>query len=733
MNCLKTLSVSIIILFSLNVFAQNGEPISIPRINGEIIFDGLSDEDAWQNIETLPLTMFQPTFKGQPSNNSEILVAYDDEYFYLAGRFYYNDPSKVSMNTFKRDGFSNSDCFNIIIDTYNDNENAMYFMTTPSGLRRDCLLSDDGNGWNLDWNTYWDTKSIVNEQGWFAEVRIPFSSLRFQKNNGEITMGLLVHRYTIKLMERVTFPAVSPSITNEPFKPSMAYDIKLRDVSSKKPVYITPYILSGADRSYSLNTAQNAYTASTVDEFEGGLDIKYNLTSNLTLDLTANTDFAQVEADDEQVNLNRFSLFFPEKRQFFQERSNIFDFGTGGYSRLFHSRRIGLTDEGKNVRIFGGARLVGRIGEWDMGFLDMHTDNTENTPKENFGVLRLRRRVINPYSYVGGMLTNRAGENGSYNTALGLDGTIRLKGNDYFIYNYAATFEKGGKKSLADNSRIRLRLVRRQIRGLFYTTELIKSGKGYNPGMGFIMRNNFFSGNQTVGYGWTPNKSSRLRNYRVTFNSYGVYSNQYKAAETFEAYGQFTAEYKSGIYLYVRANYSYENVFEKFNLENGENEVYVPEGIHRFGKLDFFFSLGEGQNLVPSVRMTAGNYFDGKIYSFSPGIGWYLSKYINFTTNYSLNRIKFDSRNQSFISHLAGLRAELTLNTRFSLNSFLQYNSISDKFISNIRFRYNFSEGNDLYIVYNDILNTERDLSVPRLPYSDSKALVMKFTRTFMK
>ena len=733
MNRLKTLSVSIIILLSLNISAQNGDPIFIPRINGEIILDGLSDEDAWQDIESLPLTMFQPTFKGQPSNNSEILVAYDDEYFYLAGRFYYKNPSNVSMNTFKRDGFSSSDCFNIIIDTYNDNENAMYFMTTPSGLRRDCLISDDGNGWNLDWNTFWDTKSVVNEKGWFAEVRIPFSSLRFQENENEITMGLLVHRYTIKLMERVTFPAVSPSITSEPFKPSTAFDIKLKGVHNKKPVYITPYILSGADRNYSLNTAQDAYTASTVDEFEGGLDIKYNLTSNLTLDLTANTDFAQVEADDEQVNLTRYSLFFPEKRQFFQERSNIFDFGTGGYSRLFHSRRIGLTDEGKSVSIFGGARLVGRIGEWDMGFLDMHTDKTAETPKENFGVLRLRRRVINPYSYIGGMLTNRIGENGNYNTALGLDGTIRLKGNDYFIYNYATTFEKDGKRSLADNSRIRLRLVRRQIRGLFYTTEFIKSGKDYNPGMGFILRNNFFSATQTVGYGWTPDRNSKLRNYRATFNFYGVYSNQFKATETFEAYGQFTAEFKSGIYFFVRANYAYENVFEKFYLERGENEVYVPEGIHRFGSVDLFFTMGEGKKIIPAILLKSGKYFDGNIISFSPMIEWYLSKYLNFSTDYTLNKIKFSDRSQSFTSHLAGLRAELTLNTKFSLNTFLQYNNVSDKFVTNIRFRYNFSEGNDLYIVYNELINTDRNSTALRLPYSNSRALIAKFTKTFIR
>ncbi|MCP4728058.1 MAG: hypothetical protein GY863_23670, partial [bacterium] len=213
------------------------------------------------------------------------------------------------------------------------------FMTTPSGLRRDCLISNDasfGRWMNLSWNTFWDTESVVNDEGWFAEVRIPFSSMRFQDNDGEVTMGLLVHRYTIKLMERVTFPAVSPDLTDEPFKPSMAFDIKLKGIYSKKPTYFTPYLITGAGRNTSLNEIGDEYQNSTDKQNDIGLDVKYNLTSNLVLDLTANTDFAQVEADNQQVNLTRFSLFFPEKRRFFQERSNLFDFGTGGGSMLFN-------------------------------------------------------------------------------------------------------------------------------------------------------------------------------------------------------------------------------------------------------------------------------------------------------------------------------------------------------------------------------------------------------------
>ncbi len=738
MKTLKLLAVILLLINCSVLFAQNGDsperkPLDIQKLSGEITLDGLSDEEAWNNVESLPLVMFQPVFKGEQSNRSEILVAYDDEFLYLAGRFYYSDLSKLSMNTFKRDGFSNSDCFNIIIDTYNDNENAMYFMTTASGLRRDCLIAGDGDEWNLSWNTYWDTESSLNEDGWFTEVRIPFSSLRFQDRDGEITMGLLVHRYTISLLERVTFPAVDPALTNEPFKPSTAYDIKLKGIFRKNPVYITPYILSGVDRAHKLNSSGNGFEGNSTEEFEGGLDLKYSLTSNMTLDLTANTDFAQVEADNQQVNLTRYSLFFPEKRQFFQERSNIFSFSTGGMSRLFHSRRIGLTGAGQTVRILGGARITGRLGEWDVGMLDMQTKKIENIPSENFSVMRIRRRVINPYSYVGGMYTGRIGSNGDYNTALGLDGTIKVKNNDYFQYNVAATFENNKEKKIGDNTRMRFNLARRNYRGFLYSTEFVSSGKDYNPGMGFTLRNNIYSGSGQFGYGWTPSKESKLRNYSVILQSGLVHSNLFDKTESFSFIPHLIFEFKNGFNFVFVSEISHENVFEEFSLEEGKNEVYVPAGEYDYKAFRVSFTTGDGGKIAPYFILKAGEYYDGKLFTGRSLIGWYLSRYLNFNTDYSYNRITFDNRGQEFVSHLAGIRAELSLNTKFSLNTFLQYNSVADKFVSNIRFRYNFSEGSDLYIVYNDIVNTERKYNQPYLPYSDSRTLVVKLTKSFIR
>ena len=211
-------------------------------------------------------------------------------------------------------------------------------------------------------------------------------------------MGITLQRKVARKTERLVYPPV-PSIANWAFlKPSLAQKIVLEGIHPQKPLYITPYGLSGLGQTFDLNEAGTSYPLENDAKGELGVDLKYGLTNNLTLDLSLNTDFAQVEADDQQVNLTRFSLFFPEKRQFFQERAGVFDFRTGGLSRLFHSRRIGLNDDGEPVRLLGGARLVGRAGRWDVGLLDMQTADSEALPSENFGVLRVRRQVFNAYS-----------------------------------------------------------------------------------------------------------------------------------------------------------------------------------------------------------------------------------------------------------------------------------------------------------------------------------------------
>ncbi|MBP1675336.1 MAG: putative rane associated hydrolase, partial [Bacteroidetes bacterium] len=284
---------------------------------------------------------------------------------------------------------------------------ALVFSTTPSGLRNDLTVLNDAIAsnprnppFNNSWNTFWDVKTTQNENGWFLEMRIPFSSMRFKEDNGKVIMGLICFRRIAHKNEVDIFPAIPPDWgTFSTYRASKANEVAFDGIHSKKPFYIAPYVLAGYQQDNVLNESGTAYELSGNSKLSAGLDAKYGLTNNLTLDVTVNTDFAQVEADDQQINLTRFSLFFPEKRTFFQERSSIFNFGFEGKSNIFYSRQIGL-NKGEQVPILGGGRITGMAGKWDIGFLDLQTQSFDpsdtlqsSLPSENFGVLRIRRQV----------------------------------------------------------------------------------------------------------------------------------------------------------------------------------------------------------------------------------------------------------------------------------------------------------------------------------------------------
>jgi hypothetical protein len=353
--------------------AQGSGTLVLPRLTGPIQLDGLSDEPAWEAVQPWQPTQYEPNNGAPPTERTEFLVAYDDTYVYFALRGYDSDSTGIRANTLYRDRLSGDDHFEILLDTFNDNETAVLFTTTPAGIRKDAAISNDASGggitsgqWiNGDFNTFWDVSTEVNGDGWFAEIRVPFTSLRFQDDDGRVVMGIILQRKVARKTERLVFPSVRPLADWAFLKPSLAQKVVLKGIRPHTPLYLTPYALTGLEQTFQLNETGTAYPREDDVKTEAGADLKYGITNNLTLDLTVNTDFAQVEADDQQVNLTRFSLFYPEKRQFFQERAGIFEFRTGGLSRLFHSRRIGLTDDGQPVRIYGGARLVGRWGGWD--------------------------------------------------------------------------------------------------------------------------------------------------------------------------------------------------------------------------------------------------------------------------------------------------------------------------------------------------------------------------------
>ena len=714
------------------VFAQ--EPLIIQRLTSPVIFDGIPDEESWQGIIPLPLVTYFPEDGRAPTEQSDVRIAHDDEYLYIGARLYDSNPGGIQAVTFRRN-FQNlsTDSFGIILDTFNNNETAMAFFTTPTGARADFIISNDAEGtnpFNYDWDTFWDVETVQNEEGWFVEMRIPFSTLRFQSQNGRIEMGLTVKRWIARKNESNIFPAIPNNWGyNGHFKPSQTHPVVFENIDHRKPLHITPYLLGGFRQEHQLNENQAIYERDDIFTREAGLDIKYGLTGNLTLDLTFNTDFAQVEADDELVNLTRFNVFFPEKRRFFQERADLFDFSMGGPNRLFYSRRIGIRD-GQQIRILGGARVTGSVGNWDMGFINMQTAREGVIPSENFGTIRLKRRVLNRHSFIGTMATSRIDEDGGYNYAYGLDGVIRLFGDDYITMNYAHSIDKDNPYRVADFDPTRLRFEwdTRRITGFGYTFGFSRNGPTFNPGMGFLPRLSYTRYGGNARYGWFSDEASPFRNHILQIGGNIFFLNTDGNLESINFSPQWRTFWKSGSQISINPTYNLEDLRLPFNLLG---EISIPAGRYEFANIGINYNTPAGALINAEFLINAGQFFDGYRYSMSAESQLIVSRHFRFSPYYEINHLDFSVRNVRATTHIARMRMEYYFSTQLSMSTFVQYSNAADLVISNFRLRYNPREGNDLYIVVNENLITDRHRFSPVQPVSQSRAVMVKYTYTF--
>jgi hypothetical protein len=717
----------------INLQGQSS-PMKVTKISGGINFDGVPDEAVWEEIEEIPLIMYRPVFGGAPTEKSVIKMAYDDEYLYLSGRLYYHNQADIRAVGKKRDYMSFSpDWFGLTIDTFNDKENGMMFGVNPNGARNDGAIKNDlliTSDINFSWNTFWDAKTVMTESGWTAEIRIPFSSLRFQSENGITRMGVIVMRSIAAKGETLTWPAVSPKFMYPFWKPSLCTPVEFVGLEPKKPVYISPYVTAGGAQINKLNEAKSGYEMASTFKREAGIDVKYSLTNNLTADLTINTDFAQVEADNEVINLTRYSLYFPEKRNFFLEKADVFDFSLLGNNNLFYSRRIGLY-KGSPVRIYGGVRLTGRVGEWDVGFLNMQTEKFDENPSENFGVMRAKRKVFNPHSFVGGIVTSRLGTDGMYNVAYGLDGLFRVTGDDYLTIKWAQTFENDVVNKMFDSSPARsvFRWQRRKETGFAYDFIYGWSGKSFNPGIGFEVKDNYHGPEATFQYGWLPGKESFLRHHKISLASYRWWNTVSDHHETTNAILQWNFNAKKGYSWYFATHWNLENL--PVNLILGNNQARVPAGEYSFVDFSGYYESSVTRAFSYTLFTNAGDFYDGWKWSFYTIPNLKIGTDYDIGLYYRIDRVKFPERSMDFTNHIVRLNGLMTLTTKTSLSAFVQYNTAINRVIGNIRFRYNPRDGNDFYIVYDEGLNTNRTRLTPSLPFTASRTVLLKYTCTF--
>lgn len=726
---------ALLFLSQLQVSSKDSaELLPITKISSPVVLDGLTDDEAWTSIDPLPLTMYQPVFGGEMTERSVIKMAYDEEFIYVMGELYDSEPDKIVANTLYRDRYSGDETFAIILDSYNDNENAKWFFTTPTGVRVDMQISNDSEGddsTNRDWNTFWDSATTVTHEGWFVEMRIPLSSLGFQQRSDEVVMGMIAYRYIARKAERHIFPAIPPDWSRGFTKPSQAQKILLKDIEYNKPFYITPYLLGGFDQQHILSNSASDYNRRDHFTTEAGLDIKVPVSANMQLDVTLNTDFAQVEADEAQINLSRTPLFFPEKRQFFQERSDIFEFNLGGSNTLFYSRRIGL-EQGRQVRILGGARLAGRTGKWDLGILNMQTEAVSefDLDSRNFGVFRARRDMVNENSYAGGILTTRLGIDGSYHIGTGFDLLYNYTGDHFIDFKIASTFDDDFEEDFtpAGNSIMRLFLNKRTSSGFYYRTTLKRAGSRYIPEMGFESRNNYTLFDARIYYGFFNSPESRLRVTTPELRFFTTLRNEGNSVESMLVEQPWAIDFKNGAGFEITTTWWYEDIRSPLYFSE---ETYIEPGSYSFFGTEFEYEMSGSRPLRTSIAGRLSKFYDGYQYSVAFTPTWNQSRYFEISGEVEINMLNFPDRNQKEFLNIYRLRSLIALNTKVSLQLLSQYNYLARQIATNVRFRYNFAEKNDLWVVYNEISNTDIRRAVPAIPKFDSRVFLVKYTYTF--
>lgn len=717
---------------SISLLAQMPKQ-NIQRLASPIEFDGKVSNEEWGSVDTLSLISHWPSYSETPNVRTLFRVAYDDNFLYFSA-VCYDKPGQRQGPTFERDRWEMTmDQVAIVLDTYNDNENGVIFVVTTTGSRIDVSLNNDGQGDPADqsWNSFWEARVSENGENWMAEGRVPFSSLRFQTTDGNVTMGLIAYRYVARDRALDIFPNIPPDWGFWSFvKPSKAHDVSFSNIRNKRPWFTSPYLLTGAGYHHVAADESTAYPDKVNDNrITAGLDVQHALTDNMNLDLTFNTDFAQVEADDQIVNLTRFDYFFPEKRRFFLERSSIMDFGFDGNNRLFYSRRIGI-DDGKIIPLWGGARIVGRINNYDVGFLNIQSQAKDDVPSENFGVLRLRRRVSKNNSYIGGIFTSRTDFNGVSNFAYGIDGIINLFGNDYLKVNIAGTYDSRDSVDhssfMSDRKRLYFMWENRSQVGFNYSLSYSQVDKSYEPGIGFELRNDFKSVGDRLSYGWFTDKSKSVRFIRFDLLGTAYFSGATDKLESFLASPTYYMEWKKNSSLTVAFNRYYDKVPEAFDLADSI-QIAPDEYVNK--DITVNFETPTVNFLTSSFNVTAGTFYGGDRVSAGITPTYVLSKYLTLSGFYQYNHISFSDK-PTYDAHVARLKVAVSLDVHLSLNAFIQVNSLSKVTAANIRLRYNWKDGHDLYVVYNETLNND-GRNDPEIPFSDYRAFIIKYIYTF--
>ena len=683
---------------------------SIPavRVDQSPKIDGVLDDAVWQKAPLIDqFTQQEPREGAAATERTEVRVMYDSRSLLIAVHAYDAQPSALVATEMRRDAdrLLDEDNFQIIIDTFTDSRNGYMFVTTPLGAKLEQQISEEGEGntragllnanVNRNWDGVWEVAAKMTDDGWTAEIAIPLTTVRFP-NAADQTWGINFMRNIRRKNEQVFWAPIPRAYSLT--RVSMAGAIVgLQSLSHGMDLKLKPYIVSG------VREVQKVDASSTTWLRDVGVDAKYGVTGGLNLDLTYNTDFAQVEVDEQQVNLTRFSLFFPEKRDFFLENAGFFKMGTGGTftsttveTDLFFSRRIGLSDSGQPIPIVGGGRLAGKSGRHNIGVLDIQTERAFGRPGDNFLITRYSSDVLKR-SRVGALFINKKTMGGDphYNRTLGADANLVL-GKNLQITSYVA---KTDTPALQGNDLAFFGRVAYRDPAWNVWLNYLDVQDDFNDEVGFVQRR----GVKTTKAYFSPTPRPGRVGIRMlepmAVLSYVTDQQNRMVART--------QHFMNGFYM---ADGSFLNVIYQRNLDvldapfKIQPTVTIPVGTYKFDELDLTYNTNPAKRFYERLTWQPMQFYGGTRQTVTGAVGVRATSHLSSELQVSRNDVRLPYGD--FLANLAIVRVDFAMTPRATIRSLTQYNSLTSEVTNSVRFNFIYRPGSDLYIVYNDLQQT---------------------------
>lgn len=713
-----------LLVFACAAEAHNGkegaEPrwVGAQRASGALKIDGVLDEADWQRAQ--PANDFrqkEPLYGEPASERTEVRILYSQINIYFGVVCYDSEPAKIIATELRRDqDLGKDDSIWIVIDTFHDHRNSFLFVTNALGTRFDARITDEGRDVNANWDERWQAAAKITESGWTAEIEIPFKSLRMPESKNQV-WGIDFQRIIRRKNETVFWNNYSRDFTL--FHVSQAgHLIGLEGIERGLRLRFKPFVVGGASHT-DFGQGSGTERISKI----GFETIKFRITSGLTSDFTVNPDFAQVDIDEQVVNVTRFPVFFPEKREFFREDLGIFEFGTGvGIAqardlKAFFSRRIGISDDGTPIPILAGIKLTGRTRGFSLGFIEMQTDNDEatGTPGNNFGVFRIKRDVFSR-SNIGAIFTNRQSDRaGDYNRLFGFDGNFVFFKNLH-LQSFISKSETPGLE--ADDWAGRARMLW-DSDFLLAEIDHLNIGSNYNAEVGWVPRPD--QQKTSLAFGIKPRPDSRIVRQLVFRTRMDYIANRQNIVES-KTFHLFTLEafFQSGDHIEIDFHREFERLFRPFRLRN----LLIPPGDYRVRELRVEYTASPARKIAgsPILRFVRENGFWGGHHTelrLNPDIK--LSENLLIGIGYALDDV--DVPQGSFTAHVINSRFNYSFSDRWLTSTTVQYNNLAN--LVNFRFRLNyiFRQNDNFFFVFNETRDTRGGII--------NRAVIFKLTYSF--